>query len=61
MSGPSGVCNANVGVELHCEVHARSLNELLQLGHLANLLESINFILLVPVDCESSGVVSTVF
>jgi len=61
VSSPSGVCNADVRVKLHCKVRAGSINELLQLGHLTNLFEGIDFILLVSINCESSRIISAIF
>jgi hypothetical protein len=37
------------------------LNEFLQLGNLADFLESKDLILLVTVDCQTGGVISSVF
>jgi hypothetical protein len=60
MCSPSGVCNADVRVELECWVWLLLFDELLQLCDLADLLESVDFILLISVDCETCRVVATV-
>jgi hypothetical protein len=61
MSCPSGVCNSCVGIEDLCEIWLLVLDELLQLCHLAHLLESKHFILLVTIHSETSRVVSSIF
>jgi hypothetical protein len=48
--GPSSVSNTGVRVEDLVEVEFLLLNKLLQRSHLANLLDSIDLILLVTVD-----------
>ena len=54
VGGPTSVCNTGVCVKNLCEVGLLLLDELLQLGHLANLLESEDLISLVAVDCQTS-------
>lgn len=54
VGGPTGVCNTAVCVEDLCEVGLLLLDELLQLGDLADLLESKHLISLVSVDCQTS-------
>jgi hypothetical protein len=61
VSGPSGVCNAGMGVKDFGHVWLVRSNELLQLGNLANLLESVNFIFLVTVNSKTGRIISTVF
>jgi hypothetical protein len=61
VGGPSSVSNAGVRVEGLCEVDTRAVNELLELGHFANLLEGKDLILLVTIDGQTSRVVATVF
>ena len=61
VGSPAGVSNASVRVKDLCHVGLALLNELLELGDLANLLESKDLILLVPVDRETSRVVATIF
>ncbi len=61
VSCPSGVCNACVGIEDLCEIWLLVLDELPQLCHLANLLESKHFILLVSIHRETGRVVSSIF
>ena len=47
---PSSVCNTSVRVEDLLQIRAGLLDELLELGYLADLLEGHHFILLVTVD-----------
>ena len=61
VSGPSGVCNTGVRIEDLVKIWLLLLNECLQLGHLANLFECKNLILLVAVYCETGRIVATVF
>jgi hypothetical protein len=61
MGCPSGMCNAGMGIEYLCEVWFLVLDELLQLCHLANLLKSKDFILLVAIHSETCRVVSSIF
>jgi hypothetical protein len=58
---PSGVCNTAVGIEDLGKIWLLILNQFLQLGHLANLLECKDLLLLVAIYGEASGVVATVF
>ena len=60
VSCPPGVGNTGVRVEDLGQVGLLLLNELLQLGDLANLLECKDLILLVTVDGETGRVVSAV-
>ncbi len=60
MGSPSGVRNTCVGIEDFCEIWLLVLDELLQLCNLANLLERKHFILLVTVNGEACGVVSSI-
>lgn len=60
VSGPSGVCDAGVGVEDLGQVRLGLLDERLQLSDLANLLERQDFTLLVTVYRETGRVVATV-
>jgi hypothetical protein len=61
VSRPSCVCNTRVRVENLGQIWLFLLNESLQLCDLADLLESQDLILLVPIDCKTSRVVTTVF
>lgn len=61
VGGPSGVCNTSVRIEDLGKIWLLSCNELLQLDHLANLLECKNFILLVTVYRKTGRVIATVF
>lgn len=61
VGGPAGVCDAGVGVKDFCEIWLLLLDQLLELGDLANLLEGKDFVALVAVDCETGRVVAAVF
>lgn len=61
MSSPTSVSNASMRVKDLGHVDTRLVNELSQLGHLANLLEGEDLILLVAVHGQAGGVVTTVF
>ena len=61
VGGPSGVCNTGVVVEDLCEVGLLLLDELLQLGDLADFLEGEDLVLLVAIDGDTGGVVAAVF
>jgi hypothetical protein len=50
VGGPSGVCNTGVRVEDLVEVEVLLLDELLERGNLADLLDGENLVLLVTVD-----------
>lgn len=50
VSGPPSVCNAGVRIKHLLHVDIALLNQLPELGHLANLLERIHLILLVTVN-----------
>ena len=50
VSSPTGVGNTGVRVEDLIEIDVGLVNELLELGHLANLLVGKDLILLVAVD-----------
>ena len=61
MGSPASVSNASMRIEGLGQVDTRLSNELLQLGHLANLLEGKDFIFLVSVDGQTCRVVPAVF
>jgi hypothetical protein len=61
VGGPSGVCNTGVVVKDLGHVGLLLLDECLQLGDLANLLEGEDLILLVAIDGNTGGVVAAVF
>lgn len=61
VSSPTSVCNPGVRVENFGHVWLGFGNELLELGNLANLLESHNHVLLVSIHAEPCGVISSVF
>jgi hypothetical protein len=44
-----------------CEIQVGLVDELLQLGNFAHLLEGENLVLLVAIDCEAGRVVAAVF
>ena len=60
VGGPSGVRDAAVRVKDLGHVDLGAVDELLELGHLADLFESKDFIFLVAVDRETGRVVSSV-
>jgi len=61
MGGPSGVCNTCVRIEDLGHVWLLLVDELPQLGDLANLLERKDFILLVSIYRKTGRVISSVF
>jgi hypothetical protein len=61
VSGPAGVCNAGMAVKDLGQVDVRGIDELAELGDLANLLEGNDLVLLVAVDAETGRVVTAVF
>ena len=61
MSGPSGVCNAGMVVKDLGEVRLLSLDQLLELRNLADLLEREHLFLVVAVDGETCRIVASVF
>ena len=54
VGGPTSVCNSGVRVKDFCEIWLLLLDELLELGYLAHLLESKDLVSLVTVDCQTS-------
>jgi hypothetical protein len=60
MRSPSSVSNASMRIKDLVHVDAGVGNELLELGHLADLLEGEDFILLVSIDSQTSRVVASV-
>lgn len=54
MGGPASVGNTAVCVKDLCEVGLLLVDELLQFGHLADLLVGKHFISLVSIDCQTS-------
>ena len=60
VGGPSGVCNTGVRVEDLGEIWLLLCNELLQLHDLANLLEGEDLVLLVAIDRQTCGIITTV-
>lgn len=61
MSSPSGVSDTGMGIKNFGEVGLSFVDELLQFGYLANLLERKDLILLVTINRYTSRVVTTVF
>jgi hypothetical protein len=60
VGGPSGVGNTRVRVKDLVEVEVLLLDELLQRGDLADLLDCVDLILLVAVNGETGRVVTAV-
>lgn len=60
VGGPTGVCNACMGIEDLGHVHTRILHQLAEFGHLAHLFECKDLILLVTVDGKAGGIVTSV-
>ena len=60
MGGPSSVRNTGVRVEDFGQVEVLLLDELLQRGDLANLLDGKDLVLLVTVDGKAGRVVAAV-
>lgn len=60
MGGPTGVCDAGVGVEGLGQVEVGLVDQLPQLGHLADLLEGKDLVLLVAIDGKAGRIVATV-
>lgn len=60
VGGPSGVGDSDVRLKGLGEVRLGGIDELLELGHLADLLEGEDLVLLVAVDCYAGRVVATV-
>jgi len=52
--GPSSVCNTGVRIKDLCQIRLLLFDELLELGHLADLLECKDLLLLVTIDCQTS-------
>ena len=61
VGGPSRVSNTAVCVKGFAHIKARLGHQLPEFGHLAHLFECEDLILLVAVDCETGGVVTSVF
>ena len=55
------MCNAGVRVKDFVHVDTRLCHEFPEFGHLAHLFECEDLILLVTVNCEAGGVVTSVF
>lgn len=60
VGSPTGVGNTGVGVEDLLEVDVRLVDELPQLGDLANLLEGLDLVLLVAIDGQTGGIIASV-
>ena len=60
MGGPSRVRNAGVRVEDLGEIGLLLIDQALELGDLAHLLEGQNAVLLVAIDSQTGRVVATV-
>jgi hypothetical protein len=60
VGGPSGVRDTGVRVEDLVEVELLLLDELLECGDLADLLDGVDLVLLVAIDGKTGGVVAAV-
>lgn len=60
MRRPASVGDAGVRVEDLGGVRLRVLDELLELGHLPDLFEGEDLILLVPIDGQTGGIITTI-
>jgi len=60
MGSPSGVSNSDVRIKDLGQVWLLLRNELLQLGHLAHLLESKDLIFLIPIYGQTCGVIASI-
>ena len=60
VGGPSGVRNTGVRVEDLVEVEVLLLDELLEGGNFADLLDGVDLVLLVAIDGETGGIVAAV-
>ncbi len=60
MGGPAGVGDAAVRIEHLGQIGLRVVDELLQLGDLADLLEGKHLVLLVAIDGKAGRVVAAV-
>ena len=61
VSSPPGVCDARMRVEHLGQVWLGLRNELLELGDLADLLESENLIVLITVDAQTCRIIASIF
>jgi hypothetical protein len=61
VSGPSCVCNTSVRIKDLSQVGLLILDQLLQLGNFADLLEGKDLVLLVTIYSQTSRVIATVF
>ena len=61
MCSPTCVCNSSMRVKDFSHVWVALGDELLELGNLANLFESKDFVFLVAVDGETCRIISSVF
>ena len=58
--GCDKLTNAGMAVKNFLEINVGSIDQFLELGNLANLLEGNNFIFLVSIDAKTCRVVTTV-
>ena len=61
MGRPSGVCDAGMRIEYLAQIGLGLLDELLQLGNLANFLVCKDFIFLVSINRDACRIIATVF
>jgi hypothetical protein len=60
VGGPTGVRNTGMRLKGLGHVIVAALNEFLQLGDFANLLECTDFVLLVAIHGHTGGIITTV-
>jgi hypothetical protein len=58
---PSGVCDTSMAFKGLLEINVCSINHLPKLGNFANFLEGQNLALLVSIDTQTGGIISTIF
>lgn len=61
VGSPTGVCYTSVRIEGLLHVDFGLCNQVLQFGNFAHLLEGKDFIFLVAINSEASGIVSSIF
>ena len=61
VGSPSRVSDSSVRNKRSIKINAALLDQLLQLDNLANLLESVDLVLLITVNGNTGGIIATVF
>lgn len=61
VGSPSGVCNTSMGLKNLGHVDTRVVNQFSKFDNLAHLFEREDLISLVAVNCQTSGIVTSVF